>query len=430
MPTPRWFPGPNHKGRLEFWHSDKRFIFCHSGRRSWKTETAKRRVSRAAIRNPNKRYLAAAPTNKQAKRIFWEDFKKLIPRNLVERAFDGDLFIKLLSGTEIHVAGMDSPDRVEGQMWDGVLLDEYGNMAERVWPEVISPVLADTRGWAMLTGVPEGRNHYYDLIQKMKDRADTAVFHWPSWEILSAEEIETQRANLDELTFNQEFGGQFVHFAGRAYYAFDQLTHCKPLRQNYDPARPIVFAFDFNVDPGVAAVLQPMKLPNGLDGDAVIGEVFIEKNSNTEAVCRKLIQDWGDHQGRIHLYGDQTGGNRGSAKLRGSDWDIIQQTLRTRFNAKQLFLDVPVNPPVKNRIVAVNSRLKAVNGDIRLMVDPQFAPNVVKDLEGVTILQGSAGELDKKGSHLLTHISDAIGYYIHRIYPVGIDAEARFGNLY
>lgn len=385
---------------------------------------------RSFVRSPNKRFLAGAPTNKQAKKIFWEDFKKLTPRNLLETVSDGELFLRTRAGSELHVAGMDAPDRVEGQMWDGVLLDEYGNMAERVWPEVISPVLADTGGWATFVGVPEGRNHYYDLIQKMKHRKDVAVFHWPSWELLNAEEIEVQRANLDELTFNQEFGGEFVHFAGRAYYAFDEKIHCKPVRELYDPKAPLIFCFDFNVDPGVAAILQPRKLPNGLDGEAVIGEVYIPRNSNTEIVARQLAEDWRSHEGRIHLYGDFTGGARGSAKTLGSDWDIIQQILRAVFGAERIHIDVPQNPPVRRRVNAVNARLRAVNGDVRLMVDPVHAPHVAKDFEGVTILEGTSGEIDKKSAPQLSHLSDSIGYYLHRMYPPGLEKEAKIGNLY
>lgn len=376
------------------------------------------------------RYLAAAPTNKQAKRIFWEDFKKLTPAFAIERVYDGELYIRLKTGAELHVAGMDSPDRVEGQIWNHVLLDEYGNMAERVWPEVISPVLADTGGGCDFTGVPEGRNHYYDLIEKMKHRPDVAVFHWPSWEILPADEIEVQRANLDELTFNQEFGGEFVHFAGRAYYAFDQKIHCADLSNLYDTRAPISFCFDFNVDPGVAVIVQERKLPNGLDGTACIGEVYVPKNSNTEIVSRKLCADWGNHTGRIHLFGDHTGGARGTAKTLGSDWDIIKSVLRTTFGADQIHDNVATNPPVKKRVNAMNSRLRAVDGSIRLMVDPLRCPNLVRDLDGVTILEGSAGEIDKKSSTHLTHISDALGYYVYGMFPVGGDNAATIRNLY
>ncbi|MCK5745776.1 MAG: hypothetical protein KAH44_06150, partial [Oricola sp.] len=81
-----------------------------------------------------RRFLVGAPTNKQVKRIYWPDLKALIPRNWVEEKSEGELWIRLVNKTEIHLAGMDAPDRVEGQIWHLALLDETGNMAERVWP--------------------------------------------------------------------------------------------------------------------------------------------------------------------------------------------------------------------------------------------------------------------------------------------------------
>ena len=67
---------------------------------------------------------------------------------------------------------------------------------------------------------------------------------------------------------------------------------------------------------------------------------------------------------------------------------------------------------------SINSRLKSESGDVRLMVDPQAAPHVAKDLEGVALLKGGSGEIDKKAAPELTHISDALGYYIAAEFPV------------
>ena len=53
------------------------------------------------------------------------------------------------------------------------------------------------------------------------------------------------------------------------------------------------------------------------------------------------------------------------------------------------------------------------------------APNVVKDFEGVTLLKGGSGELDKAASPALTHVSDAIGYYIFQEFPVVSNAAQR-----
>lgn len=112
-------------------------------------------------------------------------------------------------------------------------------------------------------------------------------------------------------------------------------------------------------------------------------------------------------------YGDATGGSRGSAKVAGSDWDLIRAEFRG--SGLNVNYDVPsANPPERARVNAVNTRLKSATGEIRLMVDKQAAPNVVRDLEGVVLLKGGSGEIDKKATPELTHISDALGYYIHR----------------
>ena len=57
-------------------------------------------------------------------------------------------------------------------------------------------------------------------------------------------------------------------------------------------------------------------------------------------------------------------------------------------------------------------------GEIRMMVDPVKAPHVVKDLEGVQLLEGGSGQIDKKVNPMLTHISDALGYYIVAEFPI------------
>ena len=61
------------------------------------------------------------------------------------------------------MVGLDKPERIEGQPWDGGVLDEYANMKAHAWGANVRPALSDRLGWCDLIGVPEGRNHYYDL---------------------------------------------------------------------------------------------------------------------------------------------------------------------------------------------------------------------------------------------------------------------------
>lgn len=424
---PRFTSMTEHAEQQRYLHSPHRFTVVPAGRRSGKTEIAKRRIVRAALIGtpfPRPRFFAAAPTYGQAKRIYWSDLKAMVPPWMTKgRPSESELVIPMRNGVEIHVFGMDKPERVEGSPWDGGVLDEFANMKQQAWGANVRPALSDRKGWCDLIGVPEGRNHYYNLaIRAQADMASMGAKstwgyrHWKSSDILDAEEIAEARRDLDELTFQQEYEGSFINFEGRAYYVFDSRFHASPL--TYDKRKELIFCFDFNVEPGVAAVCQEQLLPSDEIGTGVIGEVYIPRNSNTPAVCRKLIEDWKGHEGRVTCYGDATGGARGSAKVEGSDWDLIEKTLRPVFGSR-LSLDVPdANPPERSRVNAVNSRLMSANGDIRMIVDGGKAPHVVKDLDGVVLLKGGSGELDKKATPALTHISDALGYYIVKVFPI------------
>ena len=424
----RWTPLKPHAIQRAFWESAARFIVVPSGRRSGKTEIAKRKLIKIAIseyRWTDARYILAAPTRDQAKRIFWEDLKKLVPREWRRKKdSESELVIYLINGADLLVTGMDKPYRVEGPPLNGALLDEYGNMKESAWTANIRPALADRQGFAWFIGVPEGRNHYYRLAVKAQNPAllNWQYFHWKSADILPPEEIEDARASMDKLTFQQEFEGSFLTFEGNAYYAFVRKEHASETL-DYNPMRDLVFYFDFNVAPGVAGIAQEQRYEGtnpmvDKEFTACIGEVWIPKNSTTRRVCNKLLQDWGHHKGRVICYGDATGGAKGSAKVQGSDWDLVRDTLRPHFGEKLIMRVPPSNPPERVRVNALNTRLEAADGTIRLLVDPDKCPHLCLDLEGVTLLEGGSGELDKHADLELTHISDGLGYYISKKYPL------------
>jgi hypothetical protein len=432
-------------GQQQAWiDSLARFNVVPAGRRSLKTEIAKRKTVRRAFTiqcdYDDPRFFFGAPTRDQAKAIFWQDLKRIIPRQLMrQRPMETELRIDLVTGAELHVIGMDKPERIEGRPWDGGILDEYANMRAGAWQENVYPALADRNGWCDMIGVPQGRNHYYDLAKYAQSGVDHewAFFTWFSSDILPPERIEAARRFLDELVFQQEFEASFINFEGRAYYPFTEATHCAPLK--YDPKLPLELCFDFNVEPGVCAIVQEQLLPKQYEhgpagavmlnrpilGTGVIGEVHIPRNSNTPAVCRAIIKKpdgtpsiWAQHLGQVRCYGDASGGARGSAKIQGSDWELIEKELKPVFKERLSFRVKEANPPERSRINAVNSRFLSTTKDIRMMVDAAKAPHVVKDFEGVTLLKGGAGEIDKKSTPTLTHLSDAIGYYVEFQFPV------------
>ena len=359
----------------------------------------------------------------------------LVAGDIRRAASETELSVRLVTGSEILVVGMDRPERIEGIALDHIVLDEYGNCKASVWYEHVRPALSEREGTGDIIGTPEGRNHYFDMAMTARD-SDTpdlwGYFHWPSADILSAEEISLAKAELDPVTFDQEFNGSFVNFAGRTYYGFSRHVHAaEPLR--YDPGLPLILAFDFNVSPGVCAVVQEQMyrgdnpaVDRTQSVTCVLDEIWIPRDSNTRGVCGQIIERYRQHEQNVYCYGDATGGARGSAAVEGSDWDIIRDCLKPVFGQPfmkatrgDLIFRVPkANPRERVRVNAVNSRLQSADGTVRLLVDPMKCPHTVTDFEGVTCRDDGSGEIDKRSAPMLTHLTDAIGYYVHHEHPL------------
>lgn len=445
--TPRWYPLRYHPEQARLWTSPARFCVVPAGRRSGKTELGKRKLTKEAIRfnaAPDGFFCFFAPTFRQAKNIYWRDAKAMVPPwARSRRPSETEMTIYLRNGAEIAVIGMDKPERAEGRPIDGAIVDEYGNMKEQVWSEHLRPAL-DTEGregWAWLIGVPEGRNHYYKKYLQAKHLPDWDAFHWFSSDILSPDKIRAAKEELDPLTYQQEYEGSFVTFEGRAYYAYTTETHAiEPVRDLYYNKRaPLILCFDFNVAPGTASVLQEHYY-EGSDPrvdpaepiSMAMGEVWIRQNSNTRMVARKIVHDWGDHEGDVYVYGDATGGTGGSAQVEGTDWDLVRQEFKQaermgrakwknvyyRTDFVHLGLGMTQNPPERVRVNSVNTRMLTVAGRKRFLLDPKHCPKLSEDFEGVRLVEGGSGEIDKKHDPMLTHLSDGVGYYIVHQYPV------------
>lgn len=424
--TPRWYGLKYHAEQYRLMHtSTARFRVVPAGRRSGKTELAKRYLTAAGLCSHSEANLfAAAPTWGQAKRIWWNDLVSLAPRHLVReyRQSQEACYIRFKNGVRIWVVGVDVPERMEGTPWDGGVLDEYGNARPDVWDEHLRPVFAERGGWCWFTGVPEGHNHYFDLYDKAERGAlgiDWETFHWVSADILDPAEIAKAKRDMPADIFEQEFEARFSVARGRVYRDFTRETHTvKDLAKRYNPRAPLLVMLDFNVEPGAACIGQEMELPNGQRGTGIIGEVHIPYDSTTPAVCRKILADWEGHMGPVRVYGDATGGQRRTQGDNGTDWQLVRQCFHGKFDSVEY--RVPdANPPEKDRVNDTNAWLKNALGEIRMMVDKERCPKTIVDFEGVRWLEGAV-EIAKTGerNRNLTHWTDGIGYYVHEEHPI------------
>lgn len=430
MLTDRWYPLRSVPEYDALVNSSARFDVIEAGRRSGKTELVKRMASEEAwaCGNAYGKWFTklCAPTLRQAVDIYWDDMQDLT-RPLWSRAPNvTDKVIYLRNGAEVWICGLDKPQRIEGSPVNRLGVDELADVKVGAWDRHLKPAL-DTeqqgmppaRAW--LYGVPRPGSQFEKLADMAQDptEPDFNYHTWTSAAVLSPEKIESARRTMDDRVFAQEYLAQRTSMEGMAYYQWTRTDHLRGV--TYSPSLPLIFALDFNVDPGTAVIIQE-QLIDGEMSTCVIGEVHIPSHSSTPAVAKKLIKDWGHHEGAVYIYGDPAGGARHTSQTDGSDWDLLKQFFRKPFGDRVRWRVPRSHPYIRDRVNSVNARMRSADGVVRLKVNPKLAKHVVKDFEGVSLLAGGSGEIDKKGGEKqgLTHLSEAIGYYIHAKFPVRV----------
>jgi PBSX family phage terminase large subunit len=222
-----WSP---HKRQLEVVNDQSRFKVIRCGRRFGKTIMETSYILEEALLNPDSLYFYIAPTYKQAKMIAWEMFQKHlrnVPKKLVLKVNESELYIVLANHAKISVKGADNPDSLRGVGLNGVVMDEYADMKPNVFKEIIRPALTDKKGWAHFIGTPKGFNHFYDLYQHASSEEGWAAFHFTSYDnpMLDRGEIESIKAEETEDTFAQEYMAEFRKMEGLVYKEFDRERH-------------------------------------------------------------------------------------------------------------------------------------------------------------------------------------------------------------
>lgn len=167
------------------------------------------------------RFAYIAPTYTQAKDVAWSYVKEYGLAIPGAQANESELRIDFPWGGRIRLYGSDNYDRLRGLYLDGVVLDEYGDMDPRAWPEVIRPALSDRQGWAIFIGTPKGRNHFSEVYDLAKEDSDWLCMMLKASEtgLLDEKELADLRKMLSEDQYEQELECSFDAAIQGAYYA-------------------------------------------------------------------------------------------------------------------------------------------------------------------------------------------------------------------
>ena len=414
----RWYPLKDHPVQCDLVqavHYGVRFPLVPAGRRSGKTERFKRFLVKEANRKIGV-YFAAAPTYGQAKKIFWKDLKDFcLSHAQPKKPSESDLIIYLANGSEIHVLGLDKPERIEGIPWTGGGIDEFADIKSEAWEanilpalNTVSPIDPDHRAWCWLLGVPDGLNHYYDLCEKAKSGVDKnfKVYHWKSSEILPPEDIALMKSIMSERQFKQEWEASFETAGGRIYENYGEHNYTNETIQDHEQ---ILWMHDQNYTPLSSAI--GVRRENSL---YLLDEIVL-----TSAVSRQsaieFIERYKNHKNKnVLIYGDPAG-KAGEKHGHSSDYTEIEDVLKK--NGWMFTRKVKAaHPAIKDRQNSVRAKIQTASGDVGLFINSITAPWCHKGLATVQLQKGSTFQEDQTNQY--QHITTAIGYCIDYEWPV------------
>lgn len=197
-----------HPKQMEVYQDTHRFRVVVAGRR-WGKSYLSRMEMIAHATKPNQKIWYVAPTYRMAKQIMWGDLLDALPKDWILRMNETNMMVELVNGSKIELKGADKPDSLRGVGLHGLILDEYQDMREETWTQVLRPTLADKKGWCLFIGTPKSYNVLYKAY---KLGQPGGAKDWKSWQFptltspfIPLAELEAAKKDMDEKSFRQEF---------------------------------------------------------------------------------------------------------------------------------------------------------------------------------------------------------------------------------
>jgi hypothetical protein len=376
---------------------------------SGKSQALCHEAIKLSYKNQGRMGLIGAPTYPMLRDATLTSFMEVLEKNEIGFEFNKAESVLTMkdTGSKILFRAVEEFERLRGTnlAWFG--LDELTYTSEEAWLRLEGRLRDQDatvlEGFGVWT--PKGFDWVYRRF--LRDRVDgyDAIIASPYENIHILEKVpdfyERLKRSYTEKFFEQEALGAYLNVnAGAVYSSFLRERNVRPLK--LDPALPLLWALDFNVDPMSSVVVQKEK-----EEIRVLDEIVLSRASTQDA-CEEFHARFPNHQAGIVIYGDASGSKLQTCGM--SDYKAVLEFL-VRHGYKHHRFQVPTqNPAVRERVALVNTQLLSKFESVQLFVDPK-CKELIKDFEEVTYKPDS-GIVDKEKDSKRTHLSDAIGYLV------------------
>lgn len=378
---------------MPFHTRNQRWACMVAHRRAGKTVACVNELIARALYTKKKhaRYGYIAPFRSQAEEVAWQYLKDYSGRAAV-KIMESELSIELPNGAKIRLYGSDNPNSFRGVYFDGVVLDEYGDMRPSVWSSVLLPTLADRNGFAIFIGTPKGKNHFFDIWQRSRgerlNQDETVEQIQAQWfnlmlkasdsGILSPEILNEQRSQMSEDEYLQEYECSFEAAVAGAYYSkILQIIEGNGQVNDtvqWDPDFPVNAVFDLGFTDSTAVWFWQERF----DGIAVID--FYENDTQHLGHYVQMLRGKGYRYNRIWLPHD----------AKAKTLQTTRSTVEQFVDAELPRWDVDVNP------IAIVPNLSLQDGiEAARLILPSCHFNKTRCKEGIEALRYYHREWDE-----------------------------------
>jgi len=153
----------------------------------------------------------------------------MVPRELLASdPNETQLSAELVNGALIEFKSTDNPQGLFGSGLDLVCVDEAAMVDDEAWQEALRPRLASygRTGLAAIASTPKGqRGWFHEMFLAGQDASNPDVWSMQAAMkdsgMVSDAEIESMRATMTQLAFEQEVLGQFITDSGAVFRGID-----------------------------------------------------------------------------------------------------------------------------------------------------------------------------------------------------------------
>ena len=397
------------QSQIRFLQIPTKFSAYVGGFGSGKTWSGCTKLAIHALENPGIPQGYFAPTYPLIRDIFYptmEEVAQTMGMRSVARVgnHEVDLYLGRRLYSTVICRTMDKPENIVGFKIGNAVIDEIDILdkakAERAWNKVIARMRF--KGMANRIGVtttPEGFRFTYQRFKRNPGESYGMVqaSTYENEHNLPDDYIDSLLESYPDNLIAAYIDGEFTNLqSGSVYPMFDRFENRSSATLEFN--EPLHIGMDFNVLK-MAAVVHVIRdgLPIAVDE--------ITDGRDTPYMIDLFKQRYKGHH--ITVYPDASGGSTSSKGASLSDISLLR-TAGYSISAPK------ANPPIRNRVIAMNAMFCNAAGQRRYRVNTEKCPHYTEALEQQAYDKN--GEPDKSTGH--DHIADAGGYFIHQRFPL------------